>query len=160
MSIGENIKAQRKLKGLTQARLAEMSNISRSYLGDLEGNRYNPSIDTLKSIAKSLNIDVSSLIGNDNIDSNLSVTGTSYSQPVILSKVAKRDIGIALDNFRDELLTMKSGNSTSTALFHGKPITDEGIDEILNSMRLGMELAEMRIALAKTNNQTQDDNKG
>ena len=62
MSIGENIKLQRKAKGLTQAKLAELSNISRSYLGDLEGNRYNPSIDTLKSIAKSLNVDTSVLL--------------------------------------------------------------------------------------------------
>ncbi|PHK90160.1 hypothetical protein CR516_14440, partial [Enterococcus faecium] len=33
-------------------------NISRSYLGDLENNRRNPSIETIFSLANALNIDI------------------------------------------------------------------------------------------------------
>lgn len=55
MSIGEKIRELRKLNKLTQAELAKKSNISRSYLADVERDRYNVSLDTLQSIAKALN---------------------------------------------------------------------------------------------------------
>lgn len=62
MSIGKNIKIYRKNLNLTQGELAKLSNISRSYLSDIENDRYNPSIDTLKDIANSLSIEVETLI--------------------------------------------------------------------------------------------------
>ena len=51
MSLGENIKLYRKKQKLTQVQLADKANISRSYLADVENNRYNPSVDTLKNIS-------------------------------------------------------------------------------------------------------------
>ena len=54
MNIGVNIKSIRQQKGFTQKELATKAHISRSYLADLENNRYNPSIDTLESISKAL----------------------------------------------------------------------------------------------------------
>lgn len=54
MDIGNKIKDLRKKKGLTQMELSKMANISRSYLADVERNRYNPSIETLTAIAKAL----------------------------------------------------------------------------------------------------------
>lgn len=65
MTIGENIKKYRKERGFTQKELAERSNLSRSYLADLERNRYNPSLDSLKLIADSLGIHVSILLGEN-----------------------------------------------------------------------------------------------
>ena len=62
IGIGKKISAWRKERGFTQAQLAEKSNISRSYLAGVETGRYNPSIDTLKNIAKSLNINISFLL--------------------------------------------------------------------------------------------------
>lgn len=61
MSIGKKIKEFRNLRGLTQSELSERANISRSYLGDIEGDRYNPSVETLKCIADALSIHVSEL---------------------------------------------------------------------------------------------------
>jgi len=66
MAIGDNIKTARKSKGFTQVALAKAAQISRSYLGDLEGNRYNPSLDTLQSIADALHVDVSMLLDSSN----------------------------------------------------------------------------------------------
>ena len=54
MNIGNKIKDLRKKKGLTQMELSKRANISRSYLADVERNRYNPSIETLKAVAKAL----------------------------------------------------------------------------------------------------------
>jgi len=63
MPLGENIKKYRKLRGLTQADLAERANISRSYLADVERNRYHPSISTLLEIASALNVSLAELFG-------------------------------------------------------------------------------------------------
>lgn len=62
ITIGDKIKDLRKEKKLTQVELAEKANISRSYLADIERNRYNPSVDTLKAIAKALDVPNSLLI--------------------------------------------------------------------------------------------------
>jgi len=56
MSIGKNIKKFRKEKKLTQVELAKKANMSRSYLADVEGDRYNPSIETLSDIANALGV--------------------------------------------------------------------------------------------------------
>ncbi len=66
MTIGGNIKKNRNSKGLTQKELAEKANISRSYLADVERNRYNPSIDTLKSLASALDINLIDLLNGSN----------------------------------------------------------------------------------------------
>lgn len=65
MSIGQKIKSFRKENNLTQKELAKKSNISRSYLADIENDRYNASLDTLKSIANSLEVNISDLIEED-----------------------------------------------------------------------------------------------
>ncbi|QHZ52471.1 helix-turn-helix domain-containing protein [Paenibacillus larvae] len=65
MSLGKNIKFFRKQRRLTQIELAEKANMSRSYLADVERDRYNPSVDTLKSIAKALNIEAQLLLKDD-----------------------------------------------------------------------------------------------
>ena len=65
MTIGEKIKDLRKLNNLTQVELAKKSNISRSYLADIEKDRYNASLETLKSIAQSLNVPVSTFLDEE-----------------------------------------------------------------------------------------------
>lgn len=62
MKIGNKIKGLRKQKGFTQDKLANLSNISRTYLADIERNRYNPSMDTLSSIAKTLDVQLAQLL--------------------------------------------------------------------------------------------------
>ncbi|TKH43423.1 hypothetical protein C1I60_14085 [Paenibacillus terrae] len=59
MSIGQNIKTLRKQKKLTQVELAKKANMSRSYLADVEGDRYNPSLETLRSITDALGVQIS-----------------------------------------------------------------------------------------------------
>lgn len=68
MSIGARIKRFRKQKGLTQIKLATNAGISRSYLADVEANRYNPSLATLMDIAQALGIAVSCLLDDREID--------------------------------------------------------------------------------------------
>lgn len=58
MLVGNKIKKFRKEQNLTQKELALKANISRSYLADLESDRYNPSIDTLSCISQALSINI------------------------------------------------------------------------------------------------------
>jgi len=54
MDIGNRIRNLRLAYGLTLKELAGKAGISISYLGDIEKNRSNPSVDTLRSIARAL----------------------------------------------------------------------------------------------------------
>ncbi|MFH5835907.1 helix-turn-helix domain-containing protein [Proteiniclasticum sp. C24MP] len=56
VSIGDNIRKYRKSGHLTQKDLGEAIGISNTYLSDIETGRTNPSIKTLKKIAKALDI--------------------------------------------------------------------------------------------------------
>ena len=64
LTIGENIKKARKQANLTQVELAKITNLSRSYIGDIEKDRYNPSLSTLKAIAKATNQPLNFFISN------------------------------------------------------------------------------------------------
>ena len=74
MSIGKKIKEARKKKGMTQVQLSDAARISRSYLGDLEGDRYNPSVDTLQKIAAVLGTTSGVLLGEANLAELVAVT--------------------------------------------------------------------------------------
>ncbi|MGB4588982.1 MAG: helix-turn-helix transcriptional regulator [Clostridiaceae bacterium] len=55
-TIGENIKKIRKEKHITQRVLGDIVGVSNTYLSDMEVGRTNPSIKTLKKIAKGLEV--------------------------------------------------------------------------------------------------------
>ena len=59
--VGQNIKKQRKLKGLTQKRLSEMTFYSYEFIRKIESKsacRNTFSLDTVAKIANALNIDI------------------------------------------------------------------------------------------------------
>lgn len=66
--IGEKIREQRKLKGLTQKDLAEKSGISLSAIEKYERGKLNPSLGKIKDIAQALNINYATLVPVDSID--------------------------------------------------------------------------------------------
>lgn len=62
VTIGDNIRKYRKKKNLTQKELGDIVKISNTYLSDMEIGRTNPSIKTLKRIAKGLEISYMDLL--------------------------------------------------------------------------------------------------
>ncbi|WP_082174119.1 helix-turn-helix domain-containing protein [Clostridium niameyense] len=84
MKIGVTLKKLRKGANLTQKALADKCNISRGYLADLEADRYNPSIDTLKTIADALGVSV-----NDFFDEETKKEKTDTSIKKDLSVIPK-----------------------------------------------------------------------
>lgn len=91
MLIGERVKHLRKQRKLTQKTLGEKVGISRSYLADIEGNRYNPSADTIKSLAFALDVDVNYFLTDDE------------SQLHLLSLKDQKDIAKDLDTIMNKL---------------------------------------------------------
>ena len=62
---GEHLRALRKGKGLSQADLGEQASLNDKYLGELERGDGNPSLEVLQRLAKALEIDLTTLIGDD-----------------------------------------------------------------------------------------------
>jgi len=64
LQLGLNIAYYRKLKGLTQIRLAEIVGISRTHMSNIEapGVEKSISLDVLFSVAEALNIEPSKLL--------------------------------------------------------------------------------------------------
>ena len=66
MKIGTNLQRIRKAKDpkITQQDLAKATGLSRSYLSDIERNKYNPSLDTTIALSNALGVTLNEL---DNI---------------------------------------------------------------------------------------------
>lgn len=61
--IGKNIAEIRKRRGYNLSELAELANVSKSYLSNIERNiNKNPSLDVMQKIAKVLNVDFETLL--------------------------------------------------------------------------------------------------
>lgn len=61
-ALGERIKSIRTKKGLSQQKLAELSDLSYKYIGEVERAQQNPTILTLHKIATGLEVSLSELI--------------------------------------------------------------------------------------------------
>lgn len=53
----ENVKRYRKLKGLSQEKLAELADLHRTYIGGIEINKRNVSLINIEKIAKALDVE-------------------------------------------------------------------------------------------------------
>jgi XRE family transcriptional regulator, regulator of sulfur utilization len=65
MSLGGNLKVLRKNKNLTLSKVSDDTNISVSFLSDVERGRTNPSLDTLVRLANYYKVPVSELVEED-----------------------------------------------------------------------------------------------
>lgn len=95
-SIGERIKDARKSAGLTQLELAKKTELSRSYIGDIEKDRYNPSVSTLQLIATATNTPLENLLPSSKTPSS---TGRGVRIPVLGRVVA----GVPIDAVQEVL---------------------------------------------------------
>ncbi len=63
----KNVKSYRKKLHLTQEQLAELSDLSTNYIGDIERSNRKVTLDTIEKIAKGLNVEVAKLLVEDEI---------------------------------------------------------------------------------------------
>lgn len=145
-TLGTNIKEARKKAGLTQMELAKLTNLSRSYIGDIEKDRYNPSLATLKAIANALNQPLDTILTDNDINNN---------EPTLTSRDEK-DIKKKLD---EALASIDS----EALMFDGEPVEmDTETKELLkasleNSIRLAKTLAKKKYTPKKYHKENDND---
>lgn len=148
-SIGEKIRNARKDAGMTQTELAKKTSLSRSYIGDIEKDRYNPSVATLQAIAKATGVPVESLLGNN----APAAPAQPPAQKPELNARDERDIQKKLQSILDDL-----DPDTGLAFYNGKePMDDETRDLIRssleNSLRTAKQLAKTKYTPKKYRNE-------
>ena len=93
---GEKIKSIRTLNGITQAQLAEKSQISTNFLGQIERGERIPSLKTAVNIAKSLNASIDGLVYEDELSDNVIISELSMA----LSQISDKDKRLLTDIVR------------------------------------------------------------
>ena len=70
-TIGQRVQEERKAAGLTQESLAEIANLSVSYVGQIERGLREPSLKALMKVASALGVELFSLFVPTNVDEAL-----------------------------------------------------------------------------------------
>ena len=92
-TLGQHVRAIRKSKGLKLKDLAEKSGLSIPYLSDTERDVVNPSVKTLQSIAKALELSLPEIVDfNDELEHRLLWKIGSCSDPIRYPKPYSRSI--------------------------------------------------------------------
>jgi transcriptional regulator with XRE-family HTH domain len=60
--LGENLKKIRLSKGITQVSIAKTLDVDRSFVSNIENGKTNPTLSTISSLAKVLEVTVSELM--------------------------------------------------------------------------------------------------
>jgi transcriptional regulator with XRE-family HTH domain len=60
--LGRSIRGQRKQRGISQEKLAELADVHRTYLGGVERGERNPSFSSLLRVADALNVPLAELV--------------------------------------------------------------------------------------------------
>lgn len=141
MSIGSRVKALRKSQKMTQVQLADKANMSRSYLADLEGDRYNPSLNTLKAIAAALNIEVSEIIKNNEPDAFIEDNEGNIT--IVEVKKAKNS---PEEEFLEEVVELsdKEVKEKHTFMIDGRELTEEEFQRMIAAVRLERHLRDQQ----------------
>ncbi|MEC1613226.1 helix-turn-helix transcriptional regulator [Bacillus mojavensis] len=119
MTVGQRIKAIRKERKLTQVQLADKANLSRSYLADIERDRYNPSLSTLESVAGALGVQVSAIVGEENL---------IKEEPAEYNAKEEKDIAKRMEEIKRDL------ENSDGLSFSGEPMSPEAVESLMEAM--------------------------
>jgi transcriptional regulator with XRE-family HTH domain len=130
-SIGGVIRRARKHQGLTLQQLAETSELSLSYLSQIERNLLNPSVGTLKRIAEALDLPAGKLMF-------ASEASSSRVTVAVLRKGQRKRVSFPQSSITYELLTPDLRRRASLLWLtaepnaeSGAPLTHEGEDVVV-----------------------------
>ena len=116
MEIGTRIKKFRKKSALTIKGLSDKVGVSQSYISQLENDKVNPSLGTLKKIANALNINMIDFFERDRDDDN-----------IIVRREERIDFSFPSGKFRSQLLATNIASKAMEPIF---TIIDSGGDTI------------------------------
>ena len=104
--VGEQVRKVRRLRGMTQERLAEQSGLSLSYVSDVERSQRNISLESLGKIIDALGIKPAQLFEDDGIPDDSSAYGMGdslHALNILLKDREKEDIDFILTVAREYL---------------------------------------------------------
>ncbi|MDR1326261.1 MAG: helix-turn-helix domain-containing protein [Treponema sp.] len=96
-----NLKGYRKLRKISQMRLAELCDSSTGYIGEIESGKRFPSVNMIERIARALNIESYCLFKNEPI--SLSVPNLSIKLAPSQKKEIEERVNAALSKVLDNL---------------------------------------------------------
>lgn len=107
MDFKDRLKELRKAKGISQARLAEKLDMSKSTIGMYETGDISPSIEALNTIADFFNVDINYLLGKEDqsrffLDYSIYNVATELSEDSDLLHIVTR--AVQDSSFKDRLL--------------------------------------------------------
>jgi transcriptional regulator with XRE-family HTH domain len=108
IDIGKKVEKYRKAKGLSSRELAKLAEITPSMLSQIERGLANPSIQTLKVLAKTLNVPTFSFLLEETITKDLIVRSSKRKKMII-------------DNLSYELLSPDFTGNLATAIMKVPP---------------------------------------
>ena len=111
-NIGHKIKYYRNLNKVSLSKLAKEANISKSTLFGLEEGRSNPTISTLINISKTLNIELTELIGSNKRSTTValsSISNNNNKHILKLSLLANQTFILNEDIYSDIKITVLDG---------------------------------------------------
>ena len=69
--LASTISARRNAQSISQAKLAELTGINRSLISRIESQTFTPSIDQLQALAEVLNFNITDVITDDTVDTEI-----------------------------------------------------------------------------------------
>ena len=135
MSIGNKIKTFRKANKLTQVELAKKANISRSYLADVENDRYNPSLETLKSLANALEVPVNKFFNEESNSIEASI-----DKNIELNKNDEKDISKDLEDIMNKLTNEENG----PLYYNGDELGSEDRELFKDALELALKTVKLK----------------
>ncbi|MEK5425328.1 helix-turn-helix domain-containing protein [Cytobacillus sp. FSL R7-0680] len=111
--LSERLRELRKKNKLTQKQLGEFLDISESGYGYYEQGRNEPSLETIKKLAKKYDVTVSYLTGEEKHEFNTK---------------EEKDIAKQMEKIRQDL------ESQEGLSFYGEPLSEEAMESLMESM--------------------------
>ena len=133
MTFGENLKALRKARGLTQEEFAKQSGISRSAIGMYESGKREPkNFEMLETIADFFNVDMNTLLGTSKAPAPPAAQPPTAPYRTPLTERDERDIMISASSLspvlnEEEREHLRKYRSVDDA---GRKIVDGTLDTV------------------------------
>jgi transcriptional regulator with XRE-family HTH domain len=88
--LGMRVREVRKLRGLSQERLAEKVGVDPKQISRIEGNKSAPSLDTLEAIARSLQVEMKDLLDFQHLIGEESIEDQALRLLLLMDDQTKR----------------------------------------------------------------------
>ncbi|MEM5777675.1 MAG: helix-turn-helix transcriptional regulator [Candidatus Aenigmatarchaeota archaeon] len=139
-TFGDYVKRLRERKGYSQRKLSYLTGISNSTISRIEkGETLNPDLDTLKLLAKYLNVDEIYLIKAAGYPDNSDVQNIENHQTMNkLTPKDEKDIAKDLEKIMNDL------EHSEGLMFYNEPLTNEDKELLKQALEFGLRVVKQR----------------